>query len=351
MDRNNIIFSFFVNRNYKIGNKHYISGHSVIYYTKERRRGSCLKSKKNSMRTYIHGNISQRERETVQSHMDYLGFDSSQQPGEYRFESRQYWYQISGRTDVLSSANQLPMHSHTWMEIFRYTSDSRIEYLIGTRRYLLQKGDIICIPPGVCHQVLRYDPPDIPCVRDLIVVQSGFLSLIDWNSQPGEYYLLRTTDTMQKQMGELCEMCVRESIEQKPHWRDMVSGCVRILLTQILRHADLSIKAEADGLFEKILTHIDGSLDQKLTLSDTAKIMFTSERTITREFQKNLGISFHRYVTQRRMLIAGNLIRSGVPLEAVCQRVGYADYPTFYRAFKKEYDMSPRQMQQAEYAG
>lgn len=308
-----------------------------------------MKKNQNSMRTYIHGSITQRERETVQSHMDHLGFDNTQQSGE--FESRNPWQLIAANKDILNASNQLPMHSHSWMEIFRYVSDSRIEYLIGTHRYLLQKGDIICIPPGVCHQVLRFEPADVPCVRDLIVVQQGFLTYIDWNSQRDEYYLIRATDSMQKLMGALCDMCVKESQEQNLRWRDMLSGCVQILLAQILRREDLTIKAEADGLFERILSHIDANLNQKLTLGETAKALYTSERTISRELQKNLGISFHRYLTQRRMLIAGNLIRSGVLLEEVGQRVGYGDYPTFYRAFKKEYDMSPRQMQQTEYMG
>lgn len=303
-----------------------------------------MTQKKNSMRTYIHGSISQKEKETVRSHMDHLGFEDSRQPGEYGFESRKIRQNISANKDILSFANQLPMHSHSWMEIFRYTSDSRIEYLIGTHRYILQKGDIICIPPGVCHQVLRFDPPDLPCVRDLIVIHPDFLSYLDWNSQKDAYYLIRATDSMQRAMERLCESCVRECQEQKLRWQDILSGNVQILLTQILRREDMAVKAEADGLFEGLLAHIDDHLHQKLTLADTAKALFTSERTITREFQKNLGISFHRYVTQRRMLLAGNLIRNGVALEEVCQRVGYADYPTFYRAFKKEYNMAPREM-------
>jgi len=124
----------------------------------------------------------------------------------------------------------------------------------------------------------------------------------------------------------------------------MISGAAQMLLTMIVRSSDLSIKAEKDGIFESVLAYVDENLNQKITLTETAQHFYTSERTVTREFQKNLGISFYRYVTQRRMLMAGNFIRTGIPLEEVCQKVGYSDYPTFYRAFKKEYGISPRQM-------
>lgn len=303
-----------------------------------------MASKKQNIRTYIQGDISQTQKERIQAHMDHLGFDRSETTGEYRYELKVHWNQITAIQDVLKAANQLPMHSHSFMEIFRYTSDSRVEYLIGTHRYLLQKGDIICIPPGTFHQVLRYEPEDVPCVRDLIVISPHYLEYTGWNTLPREHYLLRATSERAEFFENLCALCVRESQTQEPHWREMLSGCIQMLLTQIVRSSDLAIKAETDGMFENILTYIDERLDQKLTLADTARHFFTSERSITREFQKNLGISFYRYVTQRRMLMASNLITNGIPLEEVCQRLGYADYPTFYRAFKKEYGISPRQM-------
>lgn len=305
-----------------------------------------MKQTKNNMRTYIKGSISRKQQEAVQAHMDHLGFGSMGTLGEY--ESARHWEHITAAWDVLGTSSQLPMHSHTFMEIFRYTSDSRVEYLIGTHRYLLQKGDIICIPPGTCHQVLRYEPETVPCVRDLIAISPSFLEYIGWNSPPDQYFLLRATDEKLTYLGELCATCVREYQAKESRWRDMLAGSIQILLAQIVRNSDLTIQAEDDGLFEKILTHIDNNLSQKITLSDTAQHFFISERSVSREFQKHLGISFYRYVTQRRMLMAQNLIFLEVPLEEICQRVGYGDYPTFYRAFKKEYGISPRQMKRTE---
>lgn len=298
----------------------------------------------NRMRTYLQGDVSQKQRENFQAHMDHLGFDSTKNPGE--FEATKSWKMVMATPDELDRRSQLPMHSHTFMEIFQYISDSKVEYLIGTHRYILQKGDIVCVPPGTCHQVLRYEPEDVPCVRNLIAITPSFLEYFGWNILPDQYYLLRTADDKMERLAYLCEMCVREAQEQEPRWWEALSGYVQILLTQIIRNSDASIKAETDGLFENILTYIDNNLGQRITLVDTARHFFISERTITREFQKNLGISFYRYVTKRRLLMAQNLVLNDLSMDEVCQRVGFADYPTFYRAFKKEYGISPRQMKQ-----
>lgn len=56
-----------------------------------------------------------------------------------------------------------------------------------------------------------------------------------------------------------------------------------------------------------------------------------------------MGISFHQCLTQRRLIAAKALIQEGTLLETVGQDVGFADYSTFYRAFRKAYSISPRQ--------
>lgn len=300
-------------------------------------------------RTYIQGNLSKKQ----SSHMDYLGFSPTQTPGEFEAEkaaAREWGLRphITAKHDTLTAGSQLPMHSHSFMEIFRYTSDSQVEYLIGSHRYIVQKGDVICVPPGTCHQVLRYEPADTPCVRDLIVVAPNILDAIGWSSPPEQYYLLRANDAKQRSFDVLCSRCIHEFENQEFRWGDMLLSYVQILLIQILRSSDLAIKAEPDGLFEQVLTYINSNLSQRITLAETARHFFVSERTVTREFQKNLGVSFYRYVTQRRLLTARNLMFNGVPLKTVCQQTGFSDYPTFFRAFKKEYGMSPREMKELD---
>ena len=78
-------------------------------------------------------------------------------------------------------------------------------------------------------------------------------------------------------------------------------------------------------------------------MADVAHHFFISESTITQTFRKKMGVSFYRCVIQRRLIAAKALIERGIALEAVAEQVGFSDYSSFFRAFKQEYGISPRQ--------
>ena len=73
-----------------------------------------------------------------------------------------------------------------------------------------------------------------------------------------------------------------------------------------------------------------------------------SQSTISQTFKNKLGVSFYRCVTQRRLIAAKSLIIEGAPMESVSQKVGFSDYSSFYRAFKQEFGISPRQFRKKQ---
>ena len=56
-----------------------------------------------------------------------------------------------------------------------------------------------------------------------------------------------------------------------------------------------------------------------------------------------MGTSVYRYILFRRLMRARELPEAGQPPGAVCQSCGFGDYANFYRAFKGEYGVGPRE--------
>ena len=124
-------------------------------------------------------------------------------------------------------------------------------------------------------------------------------------------------------------------------------GSAHVLLSLLRRaatdKATLPLPAEKPELLDRVMAYMEKNLSEKLTLQEIARQFYVSESTISQLFRKKLGVSFHRCLTQRRLIAAKSLIETGMPLEDVGRQVGFVDYSSFYRAFRQEYGICPRQ--------
>lgn len=260
---------------------------------------------------------------------------------------------VDTHQDVSIAGGKVSLHSHTFYELIYCRSSCGTEYLVGAERYRLQKGDIIAVAPGVSHCPLLPETLPEPYTRDVLWISTEFMDIVKRLvgestpslSQTGS--LLRTAGTKWEYLSDLFRNGVLEAEGGQPGWEAAVVGNSITLLTHLTRafrdrHTP-ALKAERPELLDRAIAYMEDNLAQRITLEDVAHRLYVSESTISQIFRKKMGISFHQCLTQRRLIAAKALIQEGALLETVGQDVGFADYYTFYRAFRKEYGISPRQ--------
>lgn len=277
------------------------------------------------------------------------GLDPDNLYQELEMESRF----VDTHRDTSYSNEGLTLHSHTFCEMLYCCNTCNVEYLVGAERYRLQKGDIIIVLPGIGHRPLLPDNMTEPYKRFVLWISPEFMTRFQQTFPDEKLFqitgtqLLRTAGTKWEFLGDLFLRGVEEAENQDVGWEAAVVSNTITLLVQlrrmIIQRTAKQLKAEKPELLDQVIAYVEENLEQKITLTEIAHRFFVSESTISQLFRKKMGVSFYRCVTQRRLIAAKTLITKNVPMEDVSRQVGFADYSSFYRAFRQEYGISPRQ--------
>ena len=260
---------------------------------------------------------------------------------------------VNTHRDISYTPENIQLHSHSFYEIL-YCESGRIQYLIADKRYHIRVGDIILIPPGISHRPIFYEEMTEPYSRIVLWISSDFLRSMSalcpeellHQIRSSEHFLLRTESTPYRYLESLFKRGVQETTEMLPMWNIALYGNTTLLLAHLSRmllSTDNIFPSETQEDIDKIITYIENNYAKKITLETTAKQFHISTSTLGKLFYNKLGISFYQFVTQRRLINSKIQIEEGVTMEEVALTCGFCDYSAFYRAFKKEYGISPRE--------
>ena len=308
----------------------------------------------------IQGNMEGTGIDTFRENREQLPKNHGQEPGVNYQELEMTSRYVDTHHYVTYSNARENLHSHNFYEFLFCHNAVDVEYLVGADRYRLQKGDVVLIPPGVSHRPLLPEHLTEAYRRDVLWISPEVMDQLEQlipaedRIMAQESRLLRTAGTRWEFIGDLFRHGVREYEERQSGWAAIVLGNTIQILVYLRRaiqdRSAAPLKAEKPELLDQVLAYIEAHLAERITLGDIAKHFWVSQSTISQTFKNKLGVSFYRCVTQRRLIAAKSLIIEGVPLESVSQKVGFSDYSSFYRAFKQEFGISPRQFRKKQEA-
>lgn len=250
--------------------------------------------------------------------------------------------------------DSVAMHHHDFYEVYFFLSGS-VEYRVEGRTFLLEPGDLLLINPNEFHQPLVN--PDFAYERIVLWIDKAYLerfcgedldlSLCFQSDSPTHTNLLRLSAVERAEITQTLSALIKECYGSNVGKEICAQGIFIRLMVEINRIALLSSNSgepiKETPLVSQVLEYIGEHCTEEISLENIAQKFYVSKYHLSHEFSRAVGTSIYRYVMLKRLLLAKQLLADGLSPGTVCNNCGFQDYANFYRAFKAEYGVSPKE--------
>ena len=247
-------------------------------------------------------------------------------------------------------------HTHEYFQIY-YVKKGRILHFLGEDEAYMQRGDMFIVPPAAVHYVSAEEGsefyslsfmPSFLCdsaqsprlVSDFLgeLLSSSELKIRAAVSLPSDE--LSYTDS-------LIERIDKEFCSKPIGYHDSIRAMTALLVLCLARHYYSKVEESGGYIKEnkEIVRHcieyVEKSYFDSIKIADISKHFAMSTSSFCKIFLSETGYTFNNYLNRIRIERACEYIAKGYKLTALYSLVGYNDFSTFYRNFKKRKGMSP----------
>jgi len=252
-------------------------------------------------------------------------------------------------------------HQHEFFELFYVVAGSLV-HKGGSARVVLAPGDVLVVPPGHGHSTFISDGVEyftLSFKEDLFhpgFVTSPaykFLYAQRMNTLPGEAGDIRLKVTVPPEERGAAEALLRQLLaEYGTDWsRDFTTAgsLVTALLLMLARTyfggrpaRQEEALSRSKSAVQQCIRYIDDHYTEALSIDDLCRAFALSRSVFVSTFTEETGMPVKRYINQKRIERAKALCAiEALSIKEIAALVGYQDFSTFYRNFKKSAGVSP----------
>ena len=242
------------------------------------------------------------------------------------------------------------VHHHDFYEVY-YLLSGQVEYWVEGRIIRMNPGDLLLINPMELHRPIIN--PESPVYERIVLwINKPYLEGLTPDASlsrcfdPSLPNLVSPAASEKPMLTALLQDLVKEHYSKEFDSDLCANGLFLQLMVRLNRMALHTQTGQQEQLLSPLvhqaLQWIGEHISDELSLEELARVCYVSKYHLSHAFSREVGVSVYRYITLRRLLMARQLLAAGEPAGQACTACGFSDYTSFYRAFKAEYDMSPK---------
>ena len=281
------------------------------------------------------------------------------------FSTRQFMYSEDFEVYYYSD---LPLkavspHTHNYYE-FYFFLEGNVDIHVEDKTYHIKNGDFLLIPPHVTHYPVFLDHTT-PYRRFILWISTDYCNRLMESSLDYGYLLQNVTTThnysfsndvitfnrIQSQIFELIEEVKSNRFGRDAKIALQVNSLLLYLNRLIYERSHMAGASSEKELHLAICDFINNHLEEDLSLERLEKEFFVkfflNKKFLlcfsTLYFSLICPILKSKYISKKRLQACRSAIASGASISSTYELYGFSDYSAFFRAFKKEYGLSPKE--------
>lgn len=237
-------------------------------------------------------------------------------------------------------------HHHEFYELYFFLN-GEAEFLIEDRAVPLCPNTLLLLPPGCMHS-LRFLDDASAYQRTVLWILPDLLARVsgeDW-SEPLELRLPEPESAVFRSLLALLneEQDHLERDFSAYEGRDTVyADYLRLLFIQLVRQREQG--GGSSAFLRRTQAYLNAHLREDLRAETIAAALHMGKTHLMRRFHAESGVSLHQYIVKLRLQRARRLLANGTGAGECAAQAGFAEYTTFYKAFFREYGLSPSRFQ------
>lgn len=234
---------------------------------------------------------------------------------------------VTVRSERLPAHSVFPWHSHAWNQLVHAVSGPLVVAVKG-QQFVIMPEQAVWIPKGVLHSVRSFFGAEF---RSLYLVDNPTIGM------PDATVVLDVSDLLRALINEAANL---DALGEDSAYTNDVFMLILAHLKRLPRRPYF-LQWPANRKLQAICEALYKNPSDTRGIAEWATKLGASDRTLSRQFEREMGVSFRDWRYRLRAFKALELLATGMSITAASIEIGYASTSAFTYMFRKEFGCSP----------